>query len=70
MPITALPVKKIPTIKGLTCTSLVRKRLSVGVCSAPAIPVKKATIKKAVDVMSGRRRAVAVDVDIFRGKPV
>ena len=48
----ALPVKKKPTIAGRAWTSLVRNRLSVGVCNAPAIPVRKATIKNAVDVKS------------------
>lgn len=52
MPMMALPVKKKPTIAGRAWTSLVRKRLSVGVCNAPAIPVRKATIKNAVDVKS------------------
>ena len=45
MPMMALPVKKKPTIAGRAWTSLVRNRLSVGVCNAPAIPVRKATIK-------------------------
>ena len=48
----ALPVKKKPTIAGRTWTSFVRNKLSVGVCKAPAIPVRKATIKNAVDVKS------------------
>ena len=52
MPMMALPVKKKPTIAGRAWTSLVRNRLSVGVCNAPAIPVRKATIKNAVDVKS------------------
>ncbi|EHM39048.1 50S ribosomal protein L15e domain protein [Hafnia alvei ATCC 51873] len=43
-------------MKGLLTTSVDRKRLSVGVCSAPAMPVKKATIKNEVEVKSGRRR--------------
>lgn len=52
IPMTALPVKKNPTIAGRACTSSVRKILSVGVCRAPAMPVRKATIKNAVDVRS------------------
>lgn len=48
--------KKKPTIAGRTCTSLVRNRLRVGVCSAPAMPVRKATIKKAEEVTSNPRR--------------
>jgi hypothetical protein len=31
---------------------LVRNKLSVGVCKAPAMPVRKATIKNAVEVTS------------------
>jgi len=52
MPMMALPVKKKPTMAGRACTSLVRNRLRVGVCNAPAIPVRKATIKNADEVKS------------------
>ncbi|KJF77742.1 hypothetical protein UA44_17350 [Klebsiella aerogenes] len=51
--------KKKPTIAGRTCTSLVRNRLRVGVCKAPAIPVRKATIRKAEEVKSNPRRGRA-----------
>ena len=57
---TALPVKKNPTIAGRACTSSVRKILSVGVCRAPAIPVRKATIKNAVEVRSNDFALVTV----------
>jgi hypothetical protein len=59
MPMTALPVKKKPTIAGRTCTSLVKNRLRVGVCNAPAMPVRKATIRKAEEVKSNPRRGRA-----------
>lgn len=51
--------KKKPTIAGRTCTSLVRNRLRVGVCNAPAMPVRKATIRKAEEVTSNTRRGRA-----------
>ena len=51
MPITALPVKN-PTMPGRAWTSSVRKRLSVGVCNAPAIPVRNAISRNAEDVKS------------------
>lgn len=44
--------KKNPTIIGRAFNSSARNILSVGVCSAPAIPVRKATIKNAAAVMS------------------
>ena len=60
----ALPVKKKPTIAGRAWTSLVRNRLSVGVCNAPAIPVRKATIKNAVDVKSKGFGEAAAGCDV------
>ena len=48
----ALPVKKKANHRRTRGLPLVRNRLSVGVCNAPAIPVRKATIKNAVDVKS------------------
>lgn len=63
----ALPLKKKPTMAGRACTSSVRKRLSVGVCNAPAIPVKKATIKNDADVRSkvrGRKAVVLLDMSM------
>ena len=47
----ALPVKKKPTIAD-AWTSLVRNRLSVGVCNATGNTGEEATIKNAVDVKS------------------
>ena len=47
MPMMALPVKKKPTIAGRGVDFVGQKEAQrVGVCNAPAIPVRKATIKK------------------------
>ncbi|MNT82777.1 hypothetical protein D3C72_2225570 [compost metagenome] len=51
-------------MEGRTFTSVARNRLSVGVCNAPAIPVRNATTKKASEVRSGERRVTAVEVGI------